>query len=157
MKPIAALLFLALAIIWPPLTPLAKGQSAKFSTLYSFSALDGNGHNTDGDSPNGGLVQGKDGNLYGTAPYHGPNGKGTAFKVTPGGTFIVLQRFGNNNGADPFARLLLASDGSFYGTTYLGGHFNKGTVFKLTASGKLITLHRFTGRPRRTVPIPTPA
>jgi uncharacterized repeat protein (TIGR03803 family) len=46
------------------------------TTLYSFTG--GN----DGDSPYGDLVQGSDGNFYGTTEYGGQGGAGTIFRLT---------------------------------------------------------------------------
>jgi uncharacterized repeat protein (TIGR03803 family) len=41
------------------------------------------------------LVQGKDGNFYGTTEYDGPSGGGTVFTLTPGGTLATIYRFAN--------------------------------------------------------------
>ena len=38
-----------------------------------------------GEWPYAGLVQGQDGDFYGTANFGGANGYGTVFKLTPGG------------------------------------------------------------------------
>lgn len=51
-----------------------------FATLYSFS----NGFTTDGSNPGGGLVQGTDGDFYGTTQYGGiphQEGRGTLFRM----------------------------------------------------------------------------
>jgi len=50
------------------------------------------------ESPNGsyasaGLVQGSDGNLYGTTEFGGASGKGTVFQVTPAGALTTLVSF----------------------------------------------------------------
>jgi uncharacterized repeat protein (TIGR03803 family) len=58
--------------------------NGSLTTLYSFGSSP-----TDGTSPNGALVQGKDGNFYGMTA----GGYGTLFKVTPGGTFTTLYSF----------------------------------------------------------------
>ena len=39
------------------------------------------------------LAQGRDGNLYGTAPSGGPLGFGGVFKITPTGTYSVIYNF----------------------------------------------------------------
>ena len=56
------------------------------TTLVSF-----NGGN--GSSPAAGLVQGTDGNFYGTTEYGGANGLGTVFQVTPTGVLTTLVSF----------------------------------------------------------------
>lgn len=99
---------------------------------------------TNGQSPfTENLVQGKDGNLYGTTLYGGANGDGTVFKVTPSGMLTSLHSFTGTDGENPYAGLVLGIDGNFYGTTYQGGTFGDGTVFKITPAGKFTTLHNF--------------
>jgi uncharacterized repeat protein (TIGR03803 family) len=84
----------------------------------------------DGASPYAGLVQGSDGNFYGTTSGGGPSGYGTAFRISPDGGLTALHSFGGSDGANPYAALVQGSDGSFYGTTYAGGN-GYGTVFQL--------------------------
>src|SRR5437588_11385544 len=62
------------------------------------------------------LVQGTDGQLYGTTYNGGSAGMGTAFKVTTSGTFTLLHSFagGASDGANPTGGLTLSSDGNFY-------------------------------------------
>lgn len=90
------------------------------------------------------LIQGPDGNFYGTTEVGG-NGFGTAFKMTPTGTLTVIYSFGSffGDGLGPLAGLVLGTDGNFYGTTAGGGAGNAGTVFKLTPAGKETILHSF--------------
>jgi uncharacterized repeat protein (TIGR03803 family) len=124
--------------------------------LYSFCAQT---NCPDGSGPVGGLVQGADGNFYGTTT-NGPTRKtggpcgsfgcGTVFKITPSGELTTLYRFCAQtdcpDGAEPEASMVQGTDGSFYGTTaFGGGHITggAGTVFKITPSGELTTLYRF--------------
>jgi uncharacterized repeat protein (TIGR03803 family) len=86
------------------------------TTLYSFTAAG------DGGNPHGGLVQGTDGNFYGTT-------LGTVFEMTPGATLTTLHAFGGADGTQPWASLVQARDGIFYGTTTGGGAYSYGTVF----------------------------
>ncbi len=130
--------------------------SGKLTTLYSFCSQDGS-NCVDGQSPVSGLIQGTDGDLYGTtvgALYGGPpTADGTVFKITLGGRFTTLHSFcpqsGCADGEWPEAGLAQASDGNFYGTTSGGGANNSclnggcGTVFKITADGTLTTLYSF--------------
>jgi uncharacterized repeat protein (TIGR03803 family) len=89
------------------------------------------------------LVQGEDGNLYGTTNIGGANGDGIVFKVTPSGTVTVLYSFAGTDGSSPYPGLLLGTDGNFYGTTYQAGTNGYGTVFQITPGGTLTTLHNF--------------
>jgi uncharacterized repeat protein (TIGR03803 family) len=91
--------------------------------------------NTNGAYPEGGLVLGQDGNIYGTTTLGGITslnyglGCGSLFKITTNGMFTTMACFNNTNGANPRARLAQASDGYFYGTT-LSGTNDYGTVFR---------------------------
>jgi uncharacterized repeat protein (TIGR03803 family) len=105
--------------------------SGKVTRLHSFEQ-------TDGDNPVSNLVQGTDGNFYGTASYGGkyPN-FGTVFKITPSGTFTTLHNFDSTDGSYPYAGLIQATNGKFYGATYAGGSstecpYGCGTVFSLS-------------------------
>jgi uncharacterized repeat protein (TIGR03803 family) len=91
------------------------------------------------------LVQGTDGNFYGTTGYGGASGLGTIFKISLGGTLTTLYSFAGADGANPYAGVIQATDGDFYGTTYGGGANGQGTVFKITLSGILTMLHSFGG------------
>jgi uncharacterized repeat protein (TIGR03803 family) len=105
--------------------------SGKVTRLHSFEQADG-------DNPVSNLVQGTDGNFYGTASYGGkyPN-FGTVFKITPSGTFTTLHNFDSTDGSYPYAGLIQATNGKFYGATYAGGSstecpYGCGTVFSLS-------------------------
>lgn len=96
------------------------------------------------------LVQGRDGNLYGTTSVGGANGPyGEIFKISPKGVLTVLHSLsGFGDGAFPSAGLVLGTDGNFYGTTEEGGGSNySGTVFKITPDGALTTLYSFCSIP----------
>jgi uncharacterized repeat protein (TIGR03803 family) len=110
--------------------------------LHSFA-----GEPTDGTSPYSAVIQGSDGNFYGTTLEGGTSGIGTVFKITPSGTETVLYSFagGSSDGEYPFAGLIQGSDGNFYGTTEEGGATGYGAVFKITPSGIESVLHSFVG------------
>jgi uncharacterized repeat protein (TIGR03803 family) len=96
--------------------------------------------------PSAALVQGTDGNLYGTTGYGGVSGKGTVFQITLAGALTTLISFNGTNGNHPAAALVQGSDGNFYGTTANGGtNGNNGTVFQITPAGVLTTLASFNG------------
>ena len=109
-----------------------------FQVLFSFSG-------TNGSNPNAGLVQGSDGNFYGTTYFGGANSNGTVFRMTPGGLLTTLVSFNGSNGMWPEAGLVQGSDGNFYGTTSSDGASGLGTVFKMTPAGVLTTLVVFNG------------
>jgi uncharacterized repeat protein (TIGR03803 family) len=112
------------------------GQTT-FTVLASFDG-------TDGAYPYlGTLVQGTDGNFYGTTSGGGANNAGTVFKITPSGTLTTLHSFDSTDGANPDGGLFLAANGVLYGTTSSGGADGYGTVFKITESGTLTVLHSF--------------
>lgn len=95
------------------------------------------------------LLQGTDGNFYGTTQYGGTNNQGTVFRVTPSGTVTTLYSFsGPPEGAQPAGGLIQALDGQFYGVTVVGGTStncfeNCGTVFQMGPEGKVTTLSSF--------------
>ena len=96
-------------------------------------------------APYAGLVQGTDGNFYGTTYGGGYYGYGTVFNITAAGALTVLHSFDSTDGANPQASLIQGTDGNFYGTTSSGGTYGSGTVFKITPAGALTTLHIFDG------------
>jgi uncharacterized repeat protein (TIGR03803 family) len=142
---VAAVLMLLAAIAAPAQT---------FATLYNFD-------NTSGGQRQAALIQGTDGNFYGTTVGGGQNGScnwystgcGTMFKITPNGVLTTLYNFcsesGCADGANPTAPLSQAADGNFYGTTYNGGNENSscqigcGTVFRITPGGTFTSLYSF--------------
>jgi uncharacterized repeat protein (TIGR03803 family) len=111
------------------------------TVLWSFGA------GTDGSSPYGNLVQGSDGNFYGTTESGGANANdGTVFKITPAGVETVLHSFaGGSDGNYPYGSLIQGSDGNFYGMTANGGTNGAGTVFKITPAGAETVLWSFAG------------
>jgi uncharacterized repeat protein (TIGR03803 family) len=91
------------------------------------------------------LVQGVDGNIYGTTSVGGANGPyGTVFKITPKGALTTLHSFAGYDGAFPSAGLVQATNGYFYGTTEVGGAGNySGTLFRMAPGGAVRTLYSF--------------
>jgi uncharacterized repeat protein (TIGR03803 family) len=84
------------------------------------------------------LVEGPDGNLYGTTSSGGDPtcNCGTLYKLTTAGAFTVLHTFtGNYNsnaldGGEP-SNLILATDGNLYGTVGEGGPYDEGGIFQV--------------------------
>ena len=103
---------------------------------------------SDGQLPEAGLIQGVDGDFYGTTSEGGSGISGTVFKLTPGGVETVLSNFNAGgstsvNGYSPIASLIQASDGNLYGTNNLGGAHNDGTVFQVTPQGVTNLVYAF--------------
>ena len=124
-------------------------SSGTLTTLYNFcSQRNSQGVCADGSAPHAGLVQGANGNFYGTTLGGGTTGNGTVFKITPSGALTTLHSFcanGCTDGEEPTSGLVQATNGDLYGTTSAGGANDYGTVFKITPSGALTTLHSFEG------------
>jgi uncharacterized repeat protein (TIGR03803 family) len=103
----------------------------------------------EGAYPTGTLIQGNDGNYYGTSVAGGnrncnaPDGCGTIFKITPEVTLMTVHTFDDGDGSAPYAGLLQATDGNFYGATAYGA-IGYGTLFQLTPESTLTTLVGFT-------------
>jgi len=128
--------------------------SGAFTVLHTFSALSSSGTNSDGANPIAAMVQGSDGNFYGTTLAGGANGTGTVFQMTPGGTLTTLHSFAafssgriNSDGADPESGVVQAANGTFYGTTFFGGATGVGTIYSITSTGTFTKLHDFGGTP----------
>jgi uncharacterized repeat protein (TIGR03803 family) len=115
-----------------------------YNDIYNFCSQT---NCTDGALAVGKLVQGKDGNLYGTTASGGANNRGTVFSITTGGTYHVLYSFCNQtgctDGAQPYAGLIQGKDENLYGTTKFGGANSWGSIFEIGTSGGLTTLYSF--------------
>jgi uncharacterized repeat protein (TIGR03803 family) len=99
----------------------------------------------DGQSPAAGLIQGNDGNFYGTTT-GGNTTFGTVFKVTPQGVETTLYIFSPSSPSTPFDptnALTQGTDGNLYGTTSGGGMNQGGTMFQLTPEGAVAVLYSF--------------
>ena len=127
----------------------ARGQN-NYGTVFSLTT---NGTLTtlaafnyaNGAYPEAGVIQGVDGNFYGTTLQGGAQGYGTVFCLGTNGTLTTLCSFGNTNGSAPRAELVPGSDGNLYGTCSAGGVGGQGTAFKITTNGVLTTLLWFDG------------
>jgi uncharacterized protein (TIGR03437 family) len=118
-----------------------------FTTLHNFTGADGL-------QPSA-LVEGSDGNIYGTTYYGGSgtcslsrygNGCGTVFKITSAGEFTSLFSFSPADGTVPNG-VTEGQDGNFYGTAGNGGANSKGTAFKITPAGAYTLLYSFGATP----------
>jgi uncharacterized repeat protein (TIGR03803 family) len=132
-----------LVVILLTATPIAS-RAQSFKTLIIFNGTNGA---TPVDTP---LVQGTNGNLYGTTLGGGSHGSGTVFEITLAGKLTTLYSFCSQSncadGSGPYGGLVLGRDGNFYGTTSQGGADGvSGTVFRIKPGGTLTTLHSFNG------------
>ena len=120
-------------------------SSGALTTLHTFSG------SADGSAPSA-LLQGGDGNLYGSTLLGGASGVGTIFRITTAGMLTTLYTFSGGSDSGAPDGLLQGSDGNFYGTTYgfiaaavSGGNTASDTLFEVTPTGILTTLHTFSG------------
>ena len=130
----------------------AAAITSSAQSLTTLASFDG----ADGAFPVAPVIQGTDGNFYGTTPNGGANEDGMVFKITPSGRLTTLYSFCTvpewcPDGANPSAALVEGTDGNFYGTTTHGGGGiccdTDGTIFKITPGGDLTTLHNFPSFP----------
>lgn len=121
---------------------LATGVHAAAPPVTVLHAFD----NTDGRMPASRLVEGADGNLYGTTWLGGANDCGTIFRITPEGVLTTLHALASaTDGCQPRSGLIRGSDDHFCGVAVLGGPLALGTVFRITAAGVFTRLHAFGG------------
>jgi len=111
------------------------------TVLHSFGSS-----NADGLSPYGAMIQGTDGNFYGTTRDGGAYGYGTVYRVTPAGVETILHSFGATtvDPEKPDGALAQGSDGNFYGLANgnLSGT-SSGFVYKITPAGAFTTIYAF--------------
>ena len=114
---------------------LQVNPSTNLSKVYDFCR-----DQACGGSPNGPLVLGWDGALYGTTREGGDQGHGTVFRLVPGQPAQFIHSFDDKNqGWKPSTGLVLGSDGKLYGTTSMAGPNNNncGTMFSLSPDSRL--------------------
>jgi uncharacterized repeat protein (TIGR03803 family) len=96
---------------------------------------------TTGQVPCTGLIQGKDGKLYGATQQGAANGSGNIYKLTTAGVATDFHDFTNAtdascvNNVGPPVNLLQVADGSFYGVNPAYGPNGTGSIYKLTSAG----------------------
>lgn len=97
-----------------------------------------------GANPSASLIEGTDGDLYGTTASGGA-GLGTIFKIKKDGTGHTLLYSFTGIRANPEAALVEATDGALYGTSPFGGNLGWGAIFRLNKDGASFQyLHSFT-------------
>jgi uncharacterized repeat protein (TIGR03803 family) len=102
--------------------------------FFKFGERGGPDKGANGGNP---LIQGTDGNFYGTTPTGGDNGSGIIFQITSIAPyqFSLLYSFPPAN-MNPVGQgigagaLVQGRDGNFYGVTQFGGDFGSGSIFQ---------------------------
>lgn len=109
-------------------------KDGTLTTLMSFTD-----YPSHGAWPHGGLIEGSNGDLCGTANRGGAFGGGTVFRISKGGDFATIANFELTaaTGHAPEAELIEAPDGNFYGVTFSGTSSYRGAVFRMTPAGAL--------------------
>ena len=130
------------------LSPKAGGNWTE-RILYSFSASGA----TDGSTPSGGVIIGKDRTLHGTTTYGGAYSSGTVFQISKtqsGITEKVLHNFGApGDGEFPYDPVVADPEGNLYGATSIGGASGSGCIYRLSlqnGSWSESVLYSFTGK-----------
>lgn len=88
-----------------------------------------------GANPDAGVIQGTDGNLYGTTLIGGLYDFGTIYRATTRGMLTTLYSFHDDfalpldDGAFPYGNLMQTPDGYFYGICGGGGRTGAGTLY----------------------------
>jgi uncharacterized repeat protein (TIGR03803 family) len=115
-----------------------------FTTIHIFDCDNG------GSNPSGGLIQARDGFLYGMTESGGKKNDGVVYKIDLSGSFSVVANFGAyigsglvNSGSRPHAELVQANDGTFYGFTTKNGGHRSGAFFSMDANGTLTHIFGF--------------
>ena len=122
-----------------------NGYASSPLTLVSFNQ-------TDGATPEGGVIADANGNLFGTTSEGGlAYPYGTVFEIAKthdgySSTPTTLVGFDKTNGATAFGGLITDAKGDLFGTTINGGASNDGAVFEVTGSG-FVPLPVFAGIP----------
>jgi uncharacterized repeat protein (TIGR03803 family) len=112
----------------------------KISTAGIFKEIYGFAGST-GQNPCTGVIQAKNGNLYGATNQGAANNFGSIYKLTTAGVFTDLHDFNNTTDAscgDNVGRttvnLLQVTDGNFYGVNGINGPNGAGSIYKLTSA-----------------------
>jgi uncharacterized repeat protein (TIGR03803 family) len=122
-------------------TAFAISASSGLITLYNFGAFKG-----DAGVPSGALIQGADGDFYGTTMSGGKHGAGTVFRMTGTGQVTILHSFSSGStksGSTPMGGVVQAANGKLYGVTFAGGANNLGTVYTMSLTGNTQIIHSF--------------
>lgn len=96
-------------------------------------------------NPQAGLVQGSDGDFYGTTGFGGTRDWGVVFKISPAGVFSPVAEFQWPD-AEYANGLVEGAERDFYGTAYYGGtNGGHGSIFRVSTNGIVTLLAGFDG------------
>ena len=106
------------------------GTTFRMSLGGTVTVLHEFGGGAAGARPQAALLEGSDGNFYGTTTDGGSAGHGTIFRMTPAGHVTILHSFtGGSDGSKPRnVAMIEATDGNFYGRT-------RTSVFRMSRAG----------------------
>ena len=117
----------------------SQGCVYKISTAGVFKEIYGFPTST-GYRPCTGVIQGKNGKLYGATNQGAANGNGSIYSLTTAGVYTDLHDFNNTTDAScvynigrTTVNLLQVTDGSFYGVNACCGTYD-GSIYKLTSA-----------------------
>ena len=110
-------------------------QTFALTVLYNFT-------NSGAMYPQGALLQGSDGNFYGSTEEFAFNFTASIFMMTPDGQVTILSQI---PGQFSYVGrpLIQANDGNYYGS--FGSSADKGFIFKMTPDHVITTIHTFQG------------
>lgn len=135
-------------------TVFSLSSAGQLSVIHTFTWGLG------GSTPWASVVEGPDGNFYGTTAAGGIDEAGIVYKVTRTGAFTNLHTFDfKQDGGNPLSGVTLGTDGNFYGTTWANGNGQNctppcSTLYKITSGGVFTLLHSFSGADGSGVQIP---
>jgi len=117
-------------------------STGTLSLIYSF-------YTHTGFNSYGRLVQGPDGQFYGTTYSGGYYNQGTIYKSDANGNMTILHHFNNYQpvyeGYNAQAGLIVGKDGNLYGATASGGIYGYGTIYKISTTGTFTVLYNLKG------------
>jgi uncharacterized repeat protein (TIGR03803 family) len=112
----------------------AISTAGVFKEIFGFSS-------STGEQPCTGVIQAKNGSLYGATQSGAANNFGSIYKLTAAGVFTDLHDFNNTTDAtcgDNIGRttvnLTQVTDGAFYGVNGINGNSGEGSIYKLTST-----------------------
>ena len=107
----------------------AERVGVHYKVLHSFN-------HTDGANPLSPPILGSDGKIHGVTMFGGPEGAGTAFRMTLAGQLTVLHDFDEYTVSHPWS-LMQNRNGDYYGTSWESNFHQPGAVFRMKPNGQV--------------------
>lgn len=118
----------------------SSAQAQTYTVLYTFRG------SVYAAGPLWGVIQDREGNLYGTTVGGGNSGNGVVYRLDPTtDDFVYYSLKSGSDYGQSAASLIQDANGNFFGNTYYGGPVF-GTVFELSREGEETVLHAFEGQ-----------